>query len=119
MQDACPDDQYLYIFSDLTTFQLQSTSIPGSGEDECECIECSNVIVIGVSAGFLPLIVTLVIVVIAQCWVLARMKSKFKKLDLDKEVMTLSTTYMDVPDFPDDLFAMHKLNEKATFEQVK
>lgn len=103
----------------MTTFQPQSTSIPGSGEDKCKCVECSNMSVIGVSAAFLPLIVTLVIVVIAQCLVQARMKSKCKNCDLDKEVMTLSTTFMDVPDFPDDLFTLHKLNEKATFEQAK
>ena len=93
--------------------------------NDCTCSESHSSLVIAVSTVSLLLIVTLTTVILTQCLLMIRMrKSKdvLHKNETYAEVMTSTTTNLDVPVTPNEAYALHKIsnsNKEVTYELVK
>ena len=115
----------IFISASVTPPQLQSTSVPGDRKNDCTCSESSSSAVIAVSAVSLLLIVTLTTVILTQCLLMIRMRKSKDVLHRNEtyaEVMTPTTTHMDIPVTPNEAYALHKItssNEGVTYELVK
>lgn len=97
------------ISDSITTHQLQSTSVLGSGVTACTCAECSISALIVVPVACILVIIVLTTVAIMQFLLVVRMRKLLKGKENFEVVMTLTTTRMDVPDPSADVFAVNKL----------
>ena len=115
-----PTDIYISTGASIENIptQLYPTSVPGIRENDCKCSSA----VAAVSAVSLLLIVILTTVVLTQCLLMVRMRKSKDGLYRNEtyaEVMTPTTMHTDVPVSPNEVYAMHKMTEEATYELVK